>query len=202
MQLHLTQYKISWARAVSDILSPPVVWASMAFLIARRGASSPQQALLWAGIYIVLVCLLPVMYIALMVKMGRITDIHMKVRTQRYIPLLVSLLCTGVAWVSMRLLGAPPVLPLFALFSLIQLAIIGLITLVWQISIHAISISGATIATGALFGWLPALFVLPLVILVGAARLKLHRHTPAQVVAGTLVGLSISAVMFMLVTIP
>ncbi|MDX1993844.1 MAG: hypothetical protein SF029_15765 [bacterium] len=174
----------------------------MAFLIAAKGAATWGQAVMWAAVYVVLVCVLPVVYIALMVKLGRITDIHMKVRRQRFLPLVVSICCAGMAWVSMRLLGAPPVLPMFALFSLVQLAVISLITLVWQISIHAISISGATVAAGALFGLQPMLLTVPLVVLVGAARLKLRRHTPAQVVVGTMVGVAISAAMFLLVTVP
>jgi hypothetical protein len=202
MKIKSFEYNVTWARVVSDILSPPVVWAALVFPIALRGASTPAKGLLWAAIYITLVCLLPVLYIATMVKLGYITDIHMKVRKQRIVPLIVSISCTAIAWGAMRALGAPPLLPVFALFMLVQLAIISLVTLVWQISIHAISISGAAIASGALFGWVAALMALPLVVLVGAARLKLRRHTPAQVVAGTLVGVGISAAMFVLVTIP
>jgi membrane-associated phospholipid phosphatase len=35
---------------------------------------------------------------------------------------------------------------------------------------------------------IPALLVLPLALLVAAARLNLKRHTPAEILAGTLVG--------------
>jgi membrane-associated phospholipid phosphatase len=58
------------------------------------------------------------------------------------------------------------------------------------------SITSAVVATGILFGIGPALLVSPLVPLVGAARLKLHRHTPAQVIAGTLVGAVITAMLY------
>ncbi len=195
-------YSISWARLVSDILSPPMVWGAFAFPIALRDAETQEQAILWAAVYIVLVCLLPVIYIAIMVKRGDITDIHMRVREQRTRPFLVSIACTGFAWFILRLMGAPAVVPLFALFSFILLTVMALITLVWQISVHAISITGVTVATAALYGLIPALLTIPLIILVGAARLKLKRHTPAQVIAGTFVGLIVPVILFSIVTLP
>jgi membrane-associated phospholipid phosphatase len=193
------EYNADWARLVSDILSPPVVWALLAFPIAFRDAASQSQALTWALVYIALVCILPIIYIALMVRRGTITDIHMRVRTQRIRPFLVSIICTAIAWGILRLMGAPAVMPAFALFSMVQLAIMLAITFVWQISIHAISISGATVALAILFGAIPALLTAPLVLLVGAARIKLERHTPAQVIVGTCVGFAVPLLMFQMV---
>ncbi len=190
---------LSWARLVSNILSPPVIWAVMAFPIAFRDAESQAQALTWAGIYCLLVCLLPLMYVALMVRRGHISDLHMQFRQQRIRPFIVSILCTTIAWWTLRFLGAPPVVPLFALFSLVQIAVVAVITLVWQISMHAMSITGAVVAAGAFFGIVPALMLLPLILLVGAARLKLERHTPAQIVAGSLVGVVVPLVLFAVV---
>ncbi len=192
----MNQSSTYWARIVSDLLSPPLVWAVLAFPIAFQDAPSTGQALLWALVYGVLVCLLPLLYIAWMVRRGAITDMHMQVRRQRLRPFAVSLLCTTVAWWTLRLLGAPPVVPQFVLFTLLQLAIVAVVTLGWQISVHAMSISGALVAVGALYGLLPAAVLFPLVPLVGAARIKLQRHTLAQVVVGALVGASISMVMF------
>ncbi len=190
-------YTFSWARFVSDLFSPPVVWGVFVVPLMFKEAPTAYHALLWVSIYVVLVCLLPITYIVMMVRRGHITDIHMKVRRQRIKPLMVSIACTWAAWVLLRLMNTPSLIPLFVLFSLVQLAIMILITLVWQISIHAISISGVTVATGAFFGLTPALLTMPLIVLVGAARLKLKRHTPAQVVAGTLVGGIVTFALFM-----
>ncbi len=195
----MTREQLSWARLVSNLLSPPVIWAVMAFPVAFRDATSEAQALTWALVYGVLVCLMPLLYVAWMVRRGRITDIHMQVRQQRMRPFLVSLLCTTVAWWVLRFMGTPPVLPLFALFSLVQIAVIALVSLVWQISMHAMSISGAVVAALAFFGLIPALLLLPLVLLVGAARLKLERHTPAQVIAGAAVGIIVPIILFAII---
>ena len=196
MRISVSHYPLSWARVVSDLLSPPVVWAALVFPVTFSQADSTTQAITWALVYVALVCVLPIAYIAYMVKCGKITDIHMRLRHQRLRPLIVSVGCTAIAWWTLRLLGAPSVVQQFGLFSVIQIGIMMLITLVWQISIHAISISGATIATGIIFGLIPALLTLPLVVLVGAARLKLKRHTLSQVIAGTIIGAVIPILLF------
>jgi hypothetical protein len=186
-----------WARLVSDILSPPVVWGALALPIAFRDAPSREQGLSWAGVYILMVCIVPIVYIAWMVRRGKITDLHMRVRTQRILPFVVSLIATAIAWWTLRAMGAPPVIPLLALSSLAQIGLMALITLVWQISMHMMSIASAFVTTGLLFGTAPALIILPLVFVVAAARLKLKRHTVMQVIAGTVVGLSVPATLIL-----
>ncbi len=189
--------QISWARLTSDILSPPVIWGVLAFPIAFREASSREQALLWAFTYAVMVCLLPAVYIGFMVWRGHITDVHMEVRKERIRPFLVSIIGTALAWELLRLMGAPPIMPIFALVSLVLLGTMMLVTLVWQISMHSMSITCAVVAAGALFGFGTALALSPLIPVVSAARLKLHRHTLSEVIAGILVGGCVTVLMLL-----
>ncbi len=191
------QIRQSWARLISNILSPPVVWGFLAFPIAFRAAETTQQAILWAVTYGMFVCLMPAVYIGWMVWRGKITDIHMQVREQRIRPFIVSIVGTAFAWQVLQLMGAPSLLPLFALFSLIQIAVMLAVTLKWQISMHSMSITCAVVTTGALYGLGPALLVSPLIPVVGAARIKLQRHTLSQVVAGGLVGAILTGAMFL-----
>ena len=177
-----------WARLVSDLVSPPVVWLFLGMAIAIKFADSRSQAILWIAVYALVLCALPVSYIAWNVRRGKITDIHMKERRQRVGPFVFSIACSGIGWLVLRLMNTPEAVSSFALFSLVQLAVLATITLVWQISIHSMSITGAVVAIGTLFGVPPALVVMPLVPLVGVARIKLQRHTLAQVVAGTILG--------------
>jgi membrane-associated phospholipid phosphatase len=189
---HVKQYfyhpEFSWARVVSDIISPPVVWAVMVLPVALHYSTTTGQALGWALIYSLFVSLLPIVFVAVMVARGKIGDMHMKERHERYLPFLVSIGCTLIAFALLLVLNAPPALPLLAIISVVNIAVIALITLMWQISMHAMSISSATIAVGVIFSIGTALLLVPLVVLVGIARLRLKRHTPAQVVAGTLIG--------------
>lgn len=189
---------ISWARFISDIFSPPVIWGTLAFPIAFHEATSAEQALTWAFTYTLLVCLLPAVYIGFMVWRGQITDLHMEVRKERIRPFLVSVIGTVIAWAMLRLMGAPTLLSTFALVSLILLGSMLLVTLVWQISMHSMSITCAVVATGALYGLGPALLLSPLIPVVGAARLKLRRHTLAEVVAGVVLGGCVTVLLLLI----
>ncbi|GIL08507.1 MAG: hypothetical protein BroJett033_0180 [Chloroflexota bacterium] len=186
----------SWARLISNLFSPPLVWAAVSLPIAFRDAGTPQQALTWALVYIALVCLLPLFFVVWMVRRGSIGDLHMQVRRERLRPFAVSLSCALLAWWALGALDASPVMRLFGLFSVVQIAVMAGVTLVWQISMHTMSISGSVVAAGAFFGAAPALAVLPLVLLVGAARLRLRRHTIAQVLAGAAVGVLVPLALF------
>jgi hypothetical protein len=187
-----------WAKIVSDVFSPPVIWAVMILSIALYYAESRTQGLIWGFTYVILVCILPIVYIYWMVRRGKIGDIHMKYRHERWRPFLVSIICAFIAWIALRAMNAPAVISLVAGVTLVQLAVMMVITFWWQISIHAMSVMVAVIATGMVFGTGPALVVSPLLPLVGAARLRLHRHTLAQVIAGALVGAAIPAILWML----
>ena len=185
----------TWARVTSDILSPPMIWGVLAFPVAFRAAESLQQTLIWALTYTALVCVMPAIYIGLNVWRGHISDIHIPIREQRIRPFVVSLIGTGIAWLVLTWMGAPALLPMFALFSLVQMGVMLVITIWWQISMHTMCITGAVIVTGALYGWLPMLLLTPLIPMVGAARLKLRRHTAAEVIAGVIVGGGVTLMM-------
>jgi hypothetical protein len=199
MRIGTYDYQVSWERVVSDVFSPPVVWATLAFPIAFRDATNSTQGFLWAMTYIGMVCLIPLVFIAIQVKRGAITDLHLEVREQRIAPFVVTMIGSGLAFGVLRLIAGASVMPAFALFSFVQLGVMLGITMMWQISIHAICIAGATITCGTLFGWTVGILVAPLILIVGMARIKLHRHTPAQVVAGVLIGASMTILLFQFV---
>lgn len=187
----------SWPRLVSDVLSPPVIWALLAFPVAYHADGGQGNALIYALVYGTMVCWLPVLYIAWNVRNGNISDLHMEVRAERIRPFVVTLIGSAVALVLLLAVGAPRLMPMFALFSLMQLGLMTLITLVWQISVHTMSISGAVVAAGAIYGVGPALVLFPLVPLVGAARYKLRRHTLSQIIAGAGVGAVMTTLLFL-----
>ncbi len=189
---------MSWARLVSILLSPPPVWALMAVPVALRDAETVAQGLLNAGIYVLFVSLLPMLYVVLMVRRGHISSLDMPLREQRRRPFLVSIGCTALAWWILHSSNAPGVMPFFALCSLALIAAIALITLTWQISMHMMSITGVMVAAYAFFGPGWAMLVLPFWLLVAAARLQLGRHNPAQLLAGALVGVLVPLTLFVL----
>ncbi|MDZ4763565.1 MAG: hypothetical protein SGI73_03365 [Chloroflexota bacterium] len=184
--------RVSWARVISNVFCPPAVWTALAFPIAFRAAKSPGDGLVWGAIYAAFVCLLPAIYIGVMVWRGHITDIHMPLRHERIRPFIVTVLCAAMAWGVLRVLDAPPLLPTFTLFSMVAIGAMLVITLFWQISMHVMSVACAVVAMLVLFGVGAGLLLSPLIPVVGAARLKLHRHTLAQVVAGAALGVGLT----------
>lgn len=179
---------VRWARVISNLLSPPMVWSILVFFIAFHYAENRLEGLMWALTYGILVCLMPILFIAWRVRGGKISDLHMKERQERIVPFAVSIVCAILAWKVLELMHAPSILPLIAAVTLAELIVMLVVTFAWQISMHAMSISVAVVATGIVFGAAPALFVSPLLPIVGMARLRLERHTLAQVIAGAIVG--------------
>jgi len=178
----------SWAKMVSDVLSPPMVWFILVTFIAFEYTATVGEGLYWATIFSVLVCLLPVLYIIYMVRSGKIGDIHMRRREERYKPLMLTVVSALIAYFFLRSQGAPTVFVILSLIAAVQIATILAVTLYWQISMHAMAIAAAVVATAALFNVTTSMILIPFVVLVAAARLHLKCHTPAQILVGTLVG--------------
>lgn len=200
--LSMNKLASDWAKIVSDVVSPPVVWAIMAFPVAARDAPNTERALTWAFLYVFLLALLPTFYVLLQVRRGNITDRHMPLREERIRPFFVLLLGAIIATLAFNAIGASATMWLFILSNLIQIALMTLISMFWQISIHMMSITGAVVLVGVLFGIVPALIMSPLILIVALARLKLKRHTRAQVIAGIIVGgLSVGLLLAAVATI-
>src|SRR5579859_7814012 len=108
----------NWAEFVSDVISPPVVWAIMAFVIAGRDAPSVEKAVLWAFVYIVLLSVLPTLYILIQVRRGNITDMHMPLREERIRPFLVAIASGILGVFLLEAIGASLLMRVFMISSL------------------------------------------------------------------------------------
>jgi hypothetical protein len=186
---------ITVAEAISNVLSPPAVLAIMGFVLALIAAPF-MQAMEWAFLHGVFVSLIPVIYIVAMLKLGRITDLHMHRRQERIRPFIIGVTTALVAWALLTAFGAPPMVRRLALFDAALLTVLGLITVWWQISFHGAAIVGAVTITGAVLGLPVALTVSPLVLVVAWARLYLRRHTIRQVLAGAALGAIVALLIF------
>jgi membrane-associated phospholipid phosphatase len=87
--------------------------------------------------------------------------------------------------------GGFPALVSFTFYTSIGITLMSVVTLYWQISLHAMAITSATTIILLFFGMRYALALVPLIPLVSLARLDLHRHTPLQILAGASVGILI-----------
>ena len=187
----------SWESLLSNLLSPPILWAALAVPVSIRDAASGQNPLLWAAVYGLFVCLLPALYIGINVLRGSISDLHLRERRQRHRPYLVTILSASFAWVILSWLDATDVMRALALFSLANVVVMAAITVFWQISMHAMSVSSALMALALLFSVPLALLCSPLLPLVYAARYRLGRHSHRQLLGGAILGGLLPLVLYL-----
>jgi membrane-associated phospholipid phosphatase len=127
-------------------------------------------------------------YIFYGVKTGKFSDVDVSIRSQRTGPFVFGLASGLLGLLILELTHAPHLMTIIMLLILVCGVILMVTTFWWKISMHASAISGAVTMLGVLYGKiiLPA-FVL--VALVGWSRVVLHRHTRAQVIGGSAVGI-------------
>lgn len=177
-----------WAYITSFLLCPPVVWAAWICAIAWTSSADRQADMRYAALFVFAVCAAPIFFVSLMVRHGRISDLNMRESRERYIPYSIAIiggLCC--AYVFSRF-DASPVLLLVTLVSIVKLALMLIGTLFLHISFHAAGMASVISATTLMFGFNQGLLFLPVLLLVVLARLVLGRHTPAQLIIGTLIG--------------
>ncbi len=185
------------ARSATEILAPAPTIAGLLLVVAWHNTPTIVEALRWAVLAIILGSLLPVLYILLQVRRGRLTDHHVRLREQRLGPLLVATMSLLALLTVLIAGGAPRELVALVGALVIGLAVGTLVTLYWKISGHVGVVAGAVVVLALDVG--PALLGLaPLVLLVGWARVEVGDHTPAQAIGGAGLGAVVAGVMFSL----
>ena len=111
------------------------------------------------------------------------------------IALVVGIASALVGLILIAALGAPRELIALIVAMEVGLIISLGITLAWKMSIHVASVAGAIVILVLVFGPAFALLV-PLLALVGWARVELSDHTPAQVVTGAIIGAAVAGLIF------
>jgi membrane-associated phospholipid phosphatase len=173
------------AHWISQIGSPPVM-GLLSFILTIIQLSTPH-VWVWAILHPLFAMISPLAFLMWQVRRGHVTDMDVHFRQQRKWSLLVTIAGFVLSWITMQIGGAPPALLMMAGMGIVQWLAIYLITLRWKISVHSASISGVTLFMVWSFGTTVAPLAL-IIPLVAWSRVKLRRHTPAQVVAGILLG--------------
>jgi membrane-associated phospholipid phosphatase len=185
----------SLARLVTEVLAPAPTVAVLVLLIAWHSAPTAAEGVRWGALAALFVSVMPFLYVVRGVRRGGLTDHHVGVRQQRLVPLLVGIASMLVGLILLALWGAPRDLVALVAVVAIGLASSLLVTLVWKLSIHAAMVSGAVTILVFVFGP-PLLVSAPLVPLVCWARVAVHDHTPAQTLAGAVLGATVAAMVF------
>ncbi len=182
------------ARWISAVISPHIVGIVITAMVALRFSDNPLEILSWLALLLPLTVVPPLLYLFWLVHRGALEDIYMPERATRLRPLAVVMGWILFCLMLIRYWEAPLLVEAFFLSALILIGILSLVTLFWKISFHGATISAAATATVMVAGswaW-PIILLIPL---VGWARIRLERHTPRQVVYGSLVGILMGLVL-------
>lgn len=189
--------RVRLARAISTLLAPATISVPMILLLAFYQASSLASALAYGALTLFFLSIGPFIYIMLGVRLGKLSDMDVSRRSERAGPFIFGLISVCLGWFALILTHGPALLITLLLLTAISGLVMMVITLWWKISLHASSLAGAATMLTALYGaiMLPSFALL---VLVSWSRVVLRRHTPAQVVAGSLLGIALSVVILRL----
>ena len=189
--------RIRIARYVSYILAPATISLPFILLVAFYQTQDKLSALIYACITLFFLSLGPLLYIIIGVRLGKLSDIDVSRRTQRFGPFIFGIVSAMIGWLILTLTNGPRNLQTVMIITIFSGFIMMVITLWWKISMHASSLGGVATMLTALYGavMLP-LFVL--LVLVSWSRVVLRRHTVPQVIAGSLAGIVLSLIILKL----
>lgn len=150
--------------------------------------------------------ILPAFCIYALYRFGFIKELTMQTLADRRIPYLITVLIyTFVAAFFTYNLYQFPEVALILTSIAFSISLVAFISIYWKISAHAVGISGCIGALAGIvikFGSYTLFYpLMAMIVLAGfllSARLQLNAHTPAQIIAGTFLGLcvSLSVVIF------
>lgn len=183
------------ARRVSDILNPLFVALPTFLVVALHTAPDAAHAILWWAVTTVGITAAPLAFVWRGVRAGKYTDLHLSLREQRIIPIVVGVLCTLAAFVALLALHTSRAL----LATVVSVIVGGIVTLAittrWKISLQVTAITGSVTVLALLFGPV-ALVLTPLVLLVVWARLRLRAHTVPQAIVALAVTVVLTVAVF------
>lgn len=185
----------TWARNISAITSPFIVIPILSMVVIGVYSATFFEALKWSVLFFAVGMLPTVLYIIHGVRTGHITDMHIRLRSQRTGPFVVAIASMATLTVMYNLLDAPQSLQSMVNTLIVTGVILGIITHYWKASIHAGTWVGGSIILADLVStvWLYLLLFTPAIIW---ARRYRGRHSFWQgVVASLVVAVSVQILL-------
>ncbi len=174
------------ARSITEVLQPPVVVAVQLLISPLTQAGFPGT-MAYGALAALFVCVIPLLLLLVLVRLGKVTDHHVSDRKQRAPVLLMALASIVAGLLVLTAAGAPQSVVAMVLGVVAGVVVLAGVSPFWKISGHAAAISSSAVIAVLMLGaqWLPLLLLIPA---VGWSRVVLRAHTLAQVVAGSLFG--------------
>ncbi|MDD7836265.1 phosphatidic acid phosphatase [Paenarthrobacter sp. AB444] len=176
----------TFARILTEVFQPPVV--VLVLLLISPAIEPGFPGTMWFGLLgAFFVCVLPLAYVLVMVRLGRISDHHVSDRRQRPALLLMALVSVVTGLLVLQLIGGPVSVSVMIIALIAGIAVLAVVSAFWKMSGHASALAAAVVIAVLMGGpaWLPLFVLVPA---VGWSRLVLRAHTLGQVIAGSLFG--------------
>ena len=171
------------AKIISFIFDGSFISIPLFIIICMVLVDDVMAALSWALLCLLFGMVLPFLYIFFLYRKNKIYDIHIPEKGNRIKPLLFTVASYITGLLVLYMLDAPVFLKVIFILSIVSTAILTVITYYWKISLHASWITFVVITFNVLLGpWM--LLLLPLIPIIGWARVKARRHTTPQVILG------------------
>lgn len=197
------------AQILSDFFSPivvPTYGTALALWITPLSILPERIRFGVMAMIALITAVIPTATIVTMIRLGRVSDMSISNRRERFIPFMVTIACYVAAAVYLGVVHAPAWLSLFFVGAAISSLIAMVITFWWKISAHATSVGGLAgivswlafnhLSIGNAAAWVSGSIVL--VGLIATSRLILRRHTLGQVCAGAALGFAVEFILLSL----
>ncbi len=173
------------ARIISTVFVPPSFTIIIFTIFAYTLESEPIKQVLTILTALVFGFVSPIVLFLILRKKGKLADQDASIKEERTIPFLIAIIFYLIGlWVMIKF--ELNIISIAFWFCYISNTIITIfINKFWKISAHAMGVAGPFSAMVFVFGWV-GIILLPVVILVGWARIELKCHTITQVLAGIL----------------
>lgn len=172
-----------WAKIISFVFDGSFISIPILIVICMILVEDKMAALNWAMLCILFGMIIPFIYIFFLYRKNKIYDIHMPDRKNRMKPMVFTIISNIAGFTVLYLLKAPFFLRTLCILSIISTSILTVITIYWKISLHTSWITSIVITFNVLLGpWM--LLLLPLIPIIGWARVRVKRHTKPQVILG------------------
>lgn len=182
------------ARVVSSVASPPILTTLLILFSAMETGSLRMWQ--WMFMQFSTSMLVPCIYVLYLVKHGKITDIEIYQRRQRYLPNIIFLTFSLLSWVLLLIFDAPIEMIMVAAAGFLLLFVLATVNYLFKISAHVAAASIFSLILWRLMGN-TLLLGLTLIPLMAWSRLTLHRHTRGQVIAGFIAGAAVFGVVYL-----
>ncbi len=179
------------ASIISTVLHPMMVTPATFGLLIYTGNSIPENAHLLFIIAFFFSTILAIATVYYMKQKGIVSNMDVSIREERVQPLILGSFYCGLGFLLLKYFNAPALIQGLMFCYAFNTAIVWFITRKWKISIHAIGLSGPLVALWIHGFHFPVFMGIALVLLC-VSRVILKAHTPAQVIAGAGMAMSLA----------